>query len=125
MLLIPNHRNSIKAGRSVTLVPAEYDGAVVTSRFIAARATVPAVYLYHILNLDIVQQRILTLVSGSSSTEVKFGQLAEILVPLPEDDDFDLWLEQVNILTAEIDESRAAMESKERELQALLDELYR
>ncbi len=125
MLLIPNHRNSIKAGRSVTLVPAEYDGVVVTSRFIAARATVPAVYLYHILNLDIVKQRILTLVSGSSSTEVKFAQLAEILVPLPEDDDFDLWLEQVNILTAEIDESRTAMESKERELQALLDELYR
>ena len=124
MLLIPNHRNSIKAGRSVTLVPAEYDGVVVTSRFIVARSTVPAVYLYHILNLDIVQQRILTLVSGSSSTEVKFDQLAEILVPLPEDNDFDLWLEQVNTLTAEIDESRATMESKEQELQSLLDGLY-
>ena len=125
MLLIPNHRNSIKSGRSVTLVPAEYDGAVVTSRFLVARSTVPAVYLYHILNLDIVQQRILTLVSGSSSTEVKFDQLAEILVPLPEDDDFDLWLEQVNTLTADIDESRAVVASKERELQSLLDGLYK
>ena len=125
MLLIPNHRNSIKSGRSVTLVPAEYDGVVVTSRFIVARSTVPAVYLYHILNLDIVQQRVLTLVSGSSSTEVKFDQLAEILVPLPEDDDFDLWLEQVSSLTADIEESRAAMESKEQELQTLLDGLYK
>ena len=125
MLLIPNHRNSIKSGRSVTLVTAEYDGVVVTSRFIVARSTVPAVYLYHILNLDIVQQRILTLVSGSSSTEVKFDHLAEILVPLPDDDDFDLWLEQVNTLTSDIDEARAVMESKEQELQSVLDGLYK
>ena len=90
-----------------------------------ARSTVPALYLYHILNLDIVQQRILTLVTGSSSTEVKFDQLSEILVPLPEDDDFDLWLEQVSTLTAEIDESRSNMESKERELESLLDGLYK
>ena len=83
MLLIPNHRNSIKAGRSVTLVPADHDGIVVTSRFIVARAKIPAIYLYHILNLDIVKKRMLTLVSGSSSTEVKFDQLSEILVPLP------------------------------------------
>ena len=125
MLLIPNHRNSIKSGRSVTLVTAEYDGVVVTSRFIVARSTVPAVYLYHILNLDIVQQRILTLVSGSSSTEVKFDHLAEILVPLPDDDDFDLWLEQVNTLTSDIDEARAVMESKKQELQSVLDGLYK
>ena len=124
MLLIPNHRNSIKSGRSVTLVPAEYDGVVVTSRFIVARSTVPAVYLYHILNMNIVQQRMLTLVSGSSSTEIKFDQLAEILVPLPADDDFDLWLEQVNTLTSEIEQSRAITESKKRELQSLLDGLY-
>ena len=43
MLLIPNHRNSIKAGRSVVLVPPEGDGLVVTSRFIVARSKVPAV----------------------------------------------------------------------------------
>ena len=125
MLLIPNHRNSIKSGRSVTLVPAEYDGVAVTSRFIVARSTVPAIYLYHILNLDIVKQRMLTLVSGSSSTEIKFDQLAEILVPLPEDDDFDLWLEQVNTLTSDINEARAVMKGKEQELQSLLDDLYK
>ena len=125
MLLIPNHRNSIKSGRSVTLVPAEYDGVVVTSRFIVARSTIPAIYLYHILKMKIVQERMLTLVSGSSSTEIKFDQLAEILVPLPEDDDFDLWLEKVNNLTIEIDDARSIMEAKEQKLHALMDILYK
>ena len=124
MLLIPNHRNSIKAGRSVTLVPAEHDGVVVTSRFLVVRSTVPAVYLYHILNLDIVRERLLTLVSGSSSTEIKFDQLSEILVPLPEDDDFDLWLEKINVLTTEIEESRATLESKTQELESVIGGLY-
>ena len=124
MLLIPNHRNSIKSGRSVTLVPSEYDGAVVTSRFIVTRSTIPAVYLYHVLNMKIVQERMLTLVSGSSSTEIKFDQLAEIFVPLPEDDDFDLWLEKVNLLSSEIDDARTLMERKEVERQALLERLY-
>ena len=125
MILIPNHRNSIKAGRSVTLVPAEYDGVVVTSRFLVARTTIPAIYLYHILNLDIVKQRILTLVSGSSSTEIKFDQLSEILVPLPEDDDYDLWMEKINLLTAEIDETRSILQSKEQELDSVVSGLYK
>ena len=124
MLLIPNHRNSIKSGRSVTLVTAENDGVVVTSRFLVARSTVPAVYLYHILNMKIVQERMLTLVSGSSSTEIKFDQLAEIQVPLPKDDDFDLWLEKVNFVSAEIDEARALLERKELERLGLLQNLY-
>ena len=125
MLLIPNHRNSIKSGRSVALVPAEYDGMVVTSRFIVARTTVPAIYLYHILNMNIVQERMLTLVSGSSSTEIKFDQLAEILVPLPDDDDFDLWLEKVNNLSTEIEDARSIMEAKARELYSFMDGLYK
>ena len=125
MLLIPNHRNSIKARRSVTLVPAEYDGVVVTSRFIVARSMIPAVYLYHILNLEIVKERMLTLVSGSSSTEVKFDQLAEIQVPLPEDGDFDIWLEKINALTVEIEETRATLERSERELDSIVSGLYR
>ena len=124
MLLIPNHRNSIRSGRSVTLVAPEYDGVVVTSRFLVSRSTVPATYLYHILNMKIVQERMLTLVSGSSSTEIKFDQLSEILVPLPEDDDFDLWLEKVILLSSEIDEARTLMERKEFERQALLEKLY-
>ena len=124
MLLIPNHRNSIKAKRSVALVPAEWDGAVVTSRFIVARTAVPAIYLYHVLNMDIVKERMLTLVSGSSSTEIKFDQLSEIVVPLPEDGDFDLWLEQINNLNRDIEESRGLLEAKEKELSLLLNQLY-
>lgn len=124
MLLIPNHRNSIKSGRSVTLVPPEHDGVVVTSRFIVARTTVPAIYLYHILNLDIVKQRMLTLVSGSLSTEIKFDQLSEIQVPLPDDDDFDLWVENINALTDEISESRSSLRQKEKELQSFINNLY-
>ena len=125
MLMIPNHRNSIRAGRSVTLVPAEWDGTVVTSRFIVARTTVPAIYLYHILNLEIVKQKMLTLVTGSSSTEIKFNELSEIKVPLPIDGDFDLWLEQIRDLNQEIEESRTRMEGKEQELRALMDGLYK
>lgn len=68
MLLIPNHRHSTKAGRSITLVPAEYNGVVVTSRFLVARTQIRGIYRYHIRNLDIVKQRLLTLVSSSSST---------------------------------------------------------
>ena len=125
MLLIPNHRNSIKAGRNVTLVPSEYDGIVVTSRFIVVRSIVPAIYLYHVLNLDIVKQRMLTLVSGSSSTEVKFEQLSEIMVPLPENDDFDLWIERIESLTGEVEEYRNTLEQKEQELSAVFQELYK
>ena len=91
MLLLPNHRNSIKSGRSVVLVPNDCDGLIVTSRFIVARSKIPALYLYHILNLDIVKEKMLRLVSGSSSTEIKFDQLKEIRVPLPESGDFDLF----------------------------------
>ena len=124
MLLIPNHRNSIRAGRSVTLVPAEWDGAVVTSRFIVARTTIPAIYLYHILNVDIVKERMLSLVTGSSSTEIKFDQLSEIRVPIPRDGDFDLWLERISDLSHEAAESRARMENKEQELRLLMDSLF-
>ena len=67
----------------------------------------------------------LTLVSGSSSTEIKFDQLAEILVPLPEDDDFDLWLEKINNLTVEIEDARSVMETKEQELHTFMDDLYK
>ena len=124
LLLIPNHRNSIKAGRSVTLVPPEHDGDVVTSRFIVVRSKVPARYLYHVLNLPIVKQRMLTLVSGSSSTEIKFDQLSEIMVPLPENDDFDLWLERIDSLTAEIEHHREALHDRSQELQRVFQELY-
>lgn len=124
LLLIPNHRNSIKAERSVTLVPAEYDGAVVTSRFIVVRAKVPTRYLYHVLNLPIVKQRMVTLVSGSSSTEIKFDQLSEIMVPLPENDDFDLWLERIDSVAVDIEHHRQELARKSEELRGVFQELY-
>ncbi|MBI2859060.1 MAG: N-6 DNA methylase [Chloroflexi bacterium] len=124
MLLIPNHRNSIKAGRSVTLVPPEYDGIVATSRFIVARTNIPAVYLYHILNLEIVKKRMLTLVSGSSSTEIKFNQLSEILVPIPEGNDFDLWVERIQQMTTEIEDYRNTLYVKEQKLNKMVADLY-
>ena len=66
----------------------------------------------------------LTLVSGSSSTEIKFDQLSEILVPLPDGDDFDLWLERIQQLTMEIDEARNSLSTKESELGAMMVGLY-
>ena len=124
MLLIPNHRNSIKAGRSVVLVPREYDGLVVTSRFIAVRSKIPAVYLYHILNLDIVKEKMLRMVSGSSSTEIKFAQLEEILVPLPSSGDFDLFLENVDSRREEISRLKEELKEKEQELEHIFGSLY-
>ena len=88
------------------------------------RSKVPAIYLYHVLNLDIVKERMLTLVSGSSSTEIKFAQLAEVLVPLPEDDDFDLWLEKIGSLTAKIEQRRIALRQAQGELEAVFQKLY-
>ena len=124
MLLIPNHRNSIKAGRSVVLVTPEDDGIVVTSRFIVARSTVPSLYLYHLLNLDFVKQKMLTLVSGSSSTEVKFEQLREIFVPLPEEDDFELFLERLRDLQEQVDDARNELEKRRSDLDKMVRELY-
>jgi type I restriction enzyme M protein len=124
MLLIPNHRNSIKSGRSVVLVPPEYDGVVATSRFIAARSKVPASYLLEILNLDFVKAKMLTLVTGSSSTEIKFEQLREIVVPLPEGGDFDLFLERIDEERRGVEEARALLARRQQTLDGLMRSLY-
>jgi len=124
MLLIPNHRNSIKSGRSVVLVPPEYDGLVVTSRFIAVRSKVPAPYLFEILNLDFVKAKMLTLVTGSSSTEIKYESLAEISIPLPEGDDFDLFLERIEEERRAIDDARLLLAQRQQALDLLVRGLY-
>jgi len=55
-----------------------------------------ALYLYYILNsFDFVKEAMLRLVSGSSSTEVKFDQLAEIYVPPAPGEDYDLFVDDV------------------------------
>ena len=124
MLLLPNHRNSINAGRSVVLVPPEHDGTVVTSRFIVLRPKVPAVYLYHVLNLPIVKERMLGLVSGSSSTELKFSELSEVRVPLPEGGDFDLFLERVATHRKRIDTLSQELRDEETALSAMFEAMY-
>ena len=124
MLLLPNHRNSIKAGRSVVLVPPDHDGTVVTSRFIVLRPKVPAVYLYHVLNLPIVKERMLGLVSGSSSTELKFSELSDVRVPLPESGDFDLFLERVAEHREKIDTLSRALRDEEMALSSMFESMY-
>lgn len=124
MLLIPNHRNSIKSGRSVVLVPPEHDGTVVTSRFIVARANIPALYLYQVLNLPFVKEKMLRLVSGSSSTEIKFDQLKEIMVPLPEEGDFDLFVEKLQRASDDIERTRKALAAKIEERERMVSLLY-
>lgn len=123
-LLIPNHRNSIKAMRSVVLVPREHDGAICTSRFIVCRTTIPTLYLYHILNLDFIKKEMLRLVSGSSSTEVKFEQLKEIHIPIPKDGDFDLLVDEVESLAAEIADLNARLNEKRTALRSKFVDLY-
>ena len=124
MLLLPNHRNSIRAGRSVVLVPPEHDGTVVTSRFIVLRPKVPAVYLYHVLNLPIVKERMLALVSGSSSTELKFAELSEVRVPLPEGGDFDLFLESVWERRKKVETLTLALRDEEAALSMMFESMY-
>jgi type I restriction enzyme M protein len=123
-LLIPNHRNSIKAKRSVVLVPPEYDGAVCTSRFIAVRPKIPALYLYYILNLDFIKEFMLRLVSGSSSTEVKFDQLKNLYIPIPPGEDFDLFVDEIVRLREETIDLEQQLRGKRAELESRFLELY-
>jgi hypothetical protein len=95
MVLFPNHRNSIAAKRSPVLVTEEYDGIVVTSRFIPLFCKVPAAYVFHILNLDLIKDKLLTMVTGGSSTELKWREMGSIAVPTPPGDDYDTFLADV------------------------------
>jgi hypothetical protein len=124
MLLIPNHRNSIKSGRSVVLVPPEHDGVVVTSRFIVARANVPALYMYQVLNLPFIKEKMLRLVSGSSSTEIKFAQLKEIIVPLPDEGDFDLFIEKLQAVSQDIEDARRHLTANVEKRDQMINRLY-
>jgi hypothetical protein len=107
-LLIPNHRNSIKAKRSAVLVPAEYAGTICTSRFLAVRPKVSPLYLYHVLNLDFVKETMLRLAAGSSSSDIDFGHLKNIYVPVPPDGDYDSFIGEV----IEMEKSIASLEAE-------------
>jgi hypothetical protein len=66
----------------------------------------------------------LTLVSGSSSTEVKFDQLFEILVPMPKGEDFELFLERLREIQDEIDLARETLGGKLKTLDSMMRDLY-
>ena len=63
------------------------------------------------------------MVSGSSSTEIKFQQLEEILVPLPASGDFDLFLENVDSRREEIARLKGELMKREHELERIFHSL--
>jgi type I restriction-modification system DNA methylase subunit len=118
MVLLPNHRNSIAAKRAPVLVPEEYDGIVVTSRFIPLFCKVPPSYVFHLLNLDVIKEKLLTMVTGSSSTEIKWDIIKELPVPVPPGRDFDTFL-------ADVTEIESKIQAHEQKLLSLTDTLSR
>src|SRR4030095_12016818 len=111
MVLFPNHRNSIAANRAPVLVTEEYDGIVVTSRFIPFFCKVPSPYVFHVLNMEALKRKFLTMVTGSSSTEIKWDVIKTVPVPCPPNMDFDSFIADV-----------AEIESKLHKYQNLADE---
>jgi type I restriction enzyme M protein len=118
MVLLPNHRNSIASGRSPVLISEEHDGIVVTSRFIPLFCKVPSAYVYHMLNLDIMKKKLLTTVTGSSSTEIKWAIVAELPIPVPPGADYDTFLADVIELESKISKHLALLEERREELQS-------
>lgn len=124
MILLPNHRNSIASGRSPVFVSQEHDGIVVTSRFIPLFCKVPAAYVYHLLDLPIVKEKLLTTVTGSSSTEIKWEAIADLPVPVPGGEDYDTFLSDVLELESKIENYREQMAKKQAELKGRFANLF-
>jgi type I restriction enzyme M protein len=124
MVLLPNHRNSIASGRAPVLVTEEYDGIVATSRFIPLFCKVPPAYVYHILNQDIMKQKLLTTVTGSSSTEIKWNNISRIPVPTPPNDDYDTFLADIMELESKIEKYTGLLEERREELQSKFGKLF-
>jgi len=116
MVLLPNHRNSIASGRAPVLITEEYDGIVVTSRFIPLFCKVPAAYVYHLLNLDLMKEKLLTTVTGSSSTEIKWEIISKLPVPVPENEDYDTFLADVMELESKIQKYSTLLQERRKEL---------
>jgi len=124
MVLMPNHRNSIASGRSPVLITEEYDGIVVTSRFIPLFCKVPPAYVFNLLNLDIMKQKMLKTVTGSSSTEVKWNVIKDIVVPTPDKQDYDTFLADVMELESKITKYCKLMEDSRKELNQKFTNLF-
>ncbi|NTV51287.1 MAG: N-6 DNA methylase [Desulfobulbaceae bacterium] len=116
MVLLPNHRNSIAAHRSPVLIDEENDGIVVTSRFIPLFCKVPSAFVYHLLRLRVVQEKLLTTVTGGSSTEIKWETIKKIPVPVPENKDYDTFLANIIELESKIQKHKEQVSSLEDKL---------
>jgi type I restriction enzyme M protein len=103
MVLLPNHRNSIAAHRSPVLIDEEHEGIIVTSRFIPLFCKVPPAFVFYLLKMKIVQEKMLTTVTGGSSTEIKWNIIKKIPVPVPTDKDYDSFLADVLALESKIE----------------------
>ena len=123
MVLLPNHRNSIAAKRSPVLIGSEHDGIVVTSRFIPLFCKVPSRYVFHVLNLDAIKEKLLTTVTGSSSTEIKWAAVKQIAVPLPPDGDYDTFLEDVAALESKIAKFDSLLTKHKKEIRTKFEDL--
>ncbi|MFY7896708.1 MAG: hypothetical protein ACOVP8_10780, partial [Phycisphaerales bacterium] len=113
MVLFPNHRNSIAANRSPVLVPEEYDGIVVTSRFIPLFCKVPSPFVWHFLNLPLFKKKLLTMVTGGSSTEIKWRVIKDLPIPPPPNLDFDTFCADVIEAESKIARYRGLLDEEE------------
>ena len=116
MVLLPNHRNSIAAHRSPVLIDEDNDGIVVTSRFIPLFCKVPFTFIYHLLRLRVVQEKLLTTVTGGSSTEIKWDIIKKIPVPVPENKDYDTFLADVLEIESKIERHKEQVATFENRL---------
>ena len=66
----------------------------------------------------------LKLVSGSSSTEVKFEQLRDLYIPIPPGEDFDLFIDDITVLREEICDMERIINTKRSDLQDRFEKLY-
>jgi len=124
MVLLPNHRNSIAAHRSPVLVDEESDGIVATSRFIPLFCKVPSTFVYHLLRLRVVQEKLLTTVTGGSSTEIKWDVIKKIPVPVPENKDYDTFLADILELESKIDKHKELVVDFEQRLTEKFTKLF-
>lgn len=125
MVLLPNHRNSIASGRAPVLIDEEHDGIVATSRFIPLFCKVPPAYVYNLLNLDLMKQKLLTTVTGSSSTEIKWDVISKLPVPIPEKEDYDTFLADIMEIESKIQKHATLLEERRKELTDRFSSLFK
>lgn len=121
-ILLPNHRNSLRAKRSPVLVPEQYDGYVTTSRFFALLPKVDPLYLLYALRTDFVRDQLIRQASGSFP-ELRPRDLNQILIPVPEDRDIDRVAEHLASLDSEITALHRQLMSKRNEAETTLTSL--